>query len=282
MAVTQSSRLGLTLWGAGSDPLTRAQLLTDHQRLDLLAALDVQGATVGDRPAAGIRGRYYTALDTGLLYRDTGTDWVQVGSALATTGSGALTFGGSGASGASTVVAREDHTHGMPAHDGADHSAIELSDLAAPSTALSMGSQRIENLLDPVNAQDATSKTYVDGLAVPPGWTGLTLTSGTDYGLANGYAPAISIRKFQGVATLRGVWQSPAGVPTLCTVPEEYRPTRKMMLLSVPFSNHATSVLATADVPQTGAIWPSGVLKWNTPSAAYLFFHPYTCSWLIA
>lgn len=77
MAVTLSPRLGLNRWSAGSDPFNRVQLDADHQKLDDLVAIDLQG-TMASRPAFGIRGRYYFATDNGVLYRDTGTAWVGV------------------------------------------------------------------------------------------------------------------------------------------------------------------------------------------------------------
>lgn len=77
MAVGATSRLGLTTWSAMTDPLTRQQLLHDHQQIDTLAAIDMQVATANDLPPAGVRGRYAMALDTSVLYRDTGSAWVQ-------------------------------------------------------------------------------------------------------------------------------------------------------------------------------------------------------------
>jgi hypothetical protein len=69
---------------------------------------------------------------------------------------------GSAAVGTGTTFARADHVHAMPT----------LSQLGAPTAAVSFNSQNITNLLDPVNPQDAATKNYVDSVA-----QGLTVKS---------------------------------------------------------------------------------------------------------
>lgn len=82
MAVTQTPRLGITRWSnSDTDAFSRVQLDSDHAKLEDLAAIDRQGLRA-DRPAPGVRGRYYTATDTGVIYRDDGAAWSAVGSRL--------------------------------------------------------------------------------------------------------------------------------------------------------------------------------------------------------
>ncbi|KWW97389.1 hypothetical protein LI90_4361 (plasmid) [Carbonactinospora thermoautotrophica] len=163
MAVTTTPRLGLQRWDAGSDPWpARAGWDQQQATLDNLVAIDLQG-TAAARPAAGIRGRYYFAADTGRLYRDDGTQWIEVGPVGGAGPGGALAFGAAGVEGVSVRAARADHTHPMPAHDAAAHSGIPLSALAAPTVDVPFGNKRITNLAAPAAAGDAATKAYVDG-----------------------------------------------------------------------------------------------------------------------
>lgn len=83
MAITASARLGLTLWGSGTDPFTRAQRQAAHVALDqFVGRFEVPGL-LADRPAAAIRDRFYYATDNGVLYRDTGAAWQAVGAKVA-------------------------------------------------------------------------------------------------------------------------------------------------------------------------------------------------------
>jgi hypothetical protein len=83
------------------------------------------------------------------------------------------TFGAASTNGVATTTARSDHTHGTPAHGAAEHAAIKISDLAAPSTAVSLGSQRLTNVAQPTAGTDAASKAYVNNWVATPdqqGW----------------------------------------------------------------------------------------------------------------
>lgn len=86
MTVSASPRLGITRWSAESDPFNRTQQDGDHAALDLLTAIDVQDL-LANRPAPGIRGRFFTesAASAGLpgtTWREDGTSWRSVGSRI--------------------------------------------------------------------------------------------------------------------------------------------------------------------------------------------------------
>lgn len=162
MAVTQTPRLGLDQWSASTDPWpTRTGWNANQGKLDDQAAIDLQVDTTGERPPAGVRGRYCYVTGTGRLWRDTGAAWVEVGPVGGAGAGGPLAFGAAGVEGVSTRAARADHTHTMPAHDPAAHGAIPLSALAAPTADVSAGGQRITNLASPEASSDAVNRNYV-------------------------------------------------------------------------------------------------------------------------
>lgn len=114
MAVTTTTRLGITRWSDGADPFTRAQMDNDHAQIENLVAIDQQG-TFASRPAAGVRGRYYYATDNGLVYRDNGTGWTQIGPASALAGdTTSITWGVAASNGATGRMSDAGHTHGTP------------------------------------------------------------------------------------------------------------------------------------------------------------------------
>lgn len=79
MAITYGTRIGLPKWGAVTDNPSRVGFNDAFEAIENKVALDSQG-TKAARPTAGVIGRYYYATDSGVVYRDTGTAWVVVGS----------------------------------------------------------------------------------------------------------------------------------------------------------------------------------------------------------
>lgn len=79
MAESDSPRLGLRRWSAGTDSPSRTEFDTGHANLDDLTAIDKQG-TFAARPAAAVRGTYYWDTTNNYLWRDNGTTWFTVGS----------------------------------------------------------------------------------------------------------------------------------------------------------------------------------------------------------
>lgn len=107
----------------------------------------------------------------------------------------------------------------------------KLTDFAAPTSALSLNSQKITNLADPVDAQDAATKAYVDasrlGLDVKASVRVATTTSGTfNTSFANGSTidgvtlvtgDRILIKN-QGTGTENGIYTvNASGAPTRAT-----------------------------------------------------------------
>ena len=83
MAVTTTTRLGLTRWSASGDPFSRTQMDTSHAAIEDKAAIYLHGLASA-RPSAGTSGRFYYATDTSVLSYDDGVGWREVISASAT------------------------------------------------------------------------------------------------------------------------------------------------------------------------------------------------------
>lgn len=74
-------------------------------------------------------------------------------------------FGASSANGTATSLSHSDHVHGTPTHLTADHSAVSISGLSAPTADVGWGGFKITNLATPTAATDAATKGYVDGVS---------------------------------------------------------------------------------------------------------------------
>lgn len=79
MAVTTTSRFGVTRWSDGTDLFTRTQMDTSHAAIETKGAIYLQ-STASARPAAGTQGRFHYATDTQVFTYDDGTGWRNVSS----------------------------------------------------------------------------------------------------------------------------------------------------------------------------------------------------------
>jgi hypothetical protein len=98
-------------------------------------------------------------------------------------------FGAAQADGSATTVARSDHSHGSPAHLAAAHSAITVSNLAAPTADVAWAGFKITNLGTPTAGTDAANKQYVDDVAAGIAWKDTVRAATTAAGtLASSFA----------------------------------------------------------------------------------------------
>lgn len=78
MAVTTTTRFGVTRWSAGGDEFTRLQMDASHAAIESKGAIYLQGLASA-RPTVGVVGRFYYATDTNSFSYDDGVAWRSVG-----------------------------------------------------------------------------------------------------------------------------------------------------------------------------------------------------------
>lgn len=131
-------------------------------------------------------------------------------------------FSASATDGVSTAAARADHAHGTPSHTA--HDTLSLSTFTAPTGSVSFGSQNLTNLADPVNAQDAATRAFVESMVQGLSWkdavrvvaTSSVTLSGTQ--TIDGVSLAVDDRVLViGNTTDNGIWVVASGSWTRAT-----------------------------------------------------------------
>jgi hypothetical protein len=112
MTVSQTTRLEIYKWTAGTDAFTRDQMTTSHDNLEAKAAGFNQA---GSRPAAGAAYKgfvHYSSTDSsaGTLSYCNGTAWFNIGALSAST---PTPLDGSASAGSSNDGSRADHKHAI-------------------------------------------------------------------------------------------------------------------------------------------------------------------------
>ena len=112
MAASQTTRLAIYTWTAGTDTFTRDQMTTSHTNIESRVAGYSQA---GSRPAAAAAYQgffHYSSTDStaGVLSYSNGTAWFDIGSLSSST---PTPLDGSGSSGSAQSGARSDHKHAI-------------------------------------------------------------------------------------------------------------------------------------------------------------------------
>jgi hypothetical protein len=197
---------------------------------------ELQNAVVqnlASAPSSPVKGQLYfnsTGGDNTLYWWD-GTAWVPAkSSGGAFPGYGTVpaetTFGIARSDGVATTTARSDHTHGTPTHVNADHAAINLNALAAPTGNVNLNNFSIINLGPPSSGTDATNKTYVDNAIAGLAWKDPVRLASTANVAVTGLTAIDGVTPLGGDRVLlknqtssieNGIWVASAGAWTRAT-----------------------------------------------------------------
>ena len=171
MTISVTPRLKLKKYSSGGDPHpTRVEFNAMIDSLEGAAAIHVSGITSA-RPAAGVRGRFYSDTTTGRVYLDDGTAWGEISSVGGGGGGAAVLVAGTPSEGTSDRAARADHTHSLALATNAKSGAMSAADKATLEGASSAGIAGALLKADasgryavatPSAASDVANKSYVD------------------------------------------------------------------------------------------------------------------------
>lgn len=198
MALGNTTRLGLTTWSSGDDPMGRAQFQNDNIAVENLVAVWRTGTTAA-RPAANAasaaRSFYYSTTD-GILYFTDGSDWRAINSAGAagdvyTIVAGSVTT----PQGSSSSFARSDHKHPVST---ASAGSITGANGEGTSTSLARAdhTHALANgvVTEPVLAANSVTRAKIDASAILK-----TSNSLLSFDTTNGFSVNISGTFFEAV-----------------------------------------------------------------------------------
>lgn len=133
-----------------------------------LEAYNFRFQNLASAPSSPTAGRAYYDSVLNALYVHNGTAWVAADPAKAAAGSIPNTAL------ATNPLARANHTGSQAAATISDLSSVvqgyTLNQFAAPVAAMNLGAQRLTNVADPIAAQDAATKNFVENLLNGTDW----------------------------------------------------------------------------------------------------------------
>lgn len=156
MAVTTTTRLGITRWSTGGDAFTRTQMDTSHSNLESRVPIYLHD-TFSNRPAAGTVARFFFATDTYRLYYDDGVAWRDVNA----TYTGAViagAYGGTGVANTGKTITVSGNTSIGSGTDTVTFTTSGATSVALPTsgTLITNGVTALNSLIDVDTSNTAT------------------------------------------------------------------------------------------------------------------------------